>query len=149
LLLSRVHKLAGSAGLVGAMALSALARRVENSLRNGDQGEIPTLLEQLREIFCQLDMAIGPVLQHYKEDSNEDKPVVLTSVELDELRVALQQKKISAMKIYGKLRPALRPLMDGEAFKELEKAMEKLDFTEAHTWLAQLGNSPATIESTK
>jgi HPt (histidine-containing phosphotransfer) domain-containing protein len=148
-LLARMHKLAGSAGLVGAMALSGLARRVENSLRNGDQGEISTLLDQLREGFCQLDKAIGPALQHYKEDINEDEPVVLTSVELDELREALQQKKISAMKIYRKLRSALRPLMDGEAFEELEKSMEKLDFAVAHTWLAQLGTSPATIGSTR
>jgi PAS domain S-box-containing protein len=148
-LLARMHKLAGSAGLVGAMALSGLARRVENSLRNGDQGEIPTLIEQLREGFCLLDKAIGPVLQHYKEGSNEDEPVVLTSVELDELREALQQKKISAMKIYRKLRPALRPLMDEEAFEQLEKAMEKLDFAEAHTWLAQLTAGPGTIDSTR
>lgn len=148
-LLARMHKLAGSAGLVGAMALSGLARRVENSLRNGDHGEVPLLLDQLREGFCQLDKAIGPVLQHYNEDSNEDKPAVLTSVEIDELREALQQKKISAMKIYRKLQPALRPLMDGEAFEGLEKAMEKLDFAKAHTWLAQMTTSPATDSSTR
>jgi hypothetical protein len=39
--------------------------------------------------------------------------------------------------------------MDGEAFEELEKSMEKLDFAVAHTWLAQLGTSPATIGSTR
>ena len=148
-LLARVHKLAGSAGLVGAMALSGLARRMENSLRNGDQGELPTLLDQLREGFCQLDKAIGPVLERYKKDSNEEEPAVLTSAELDELREALQQKKISAMKIYRKLRPALRPLMDGEAFEGLEKAMGKLDFAEANTWLSQLATSPATDSSTR
>jgi PAS domain S-box-containing protein len=140
---ARMHKLAGSAGLIGATALSDLAKRMENSLRDGDHGEVPALLDQLKEMYYQLNEAVAPVLLHDQKESSESEPVVLTSVELDELHEALQQKKISAVQIYRKLRPALRPSMAEEAYKGLDEAMAKLDFATARNWLAQLTTGPA------
>jgi len=99
-------------------------------------------LDQLTEMYYQLNEAIAPVRLHDQKKSSESE-VVLTSVELDELHEALQQKKISAVQIYRKLRPALRPSMAEEAYKGLDEAMAKLDFATARNWLAQLPTGPA------
>jgi PAS domain S-box-containing protein len=144
---ARMHKLAGSAGLIGANALSGLAKRVENSLRDGDYWEIPALPNQLKEMYYQLNEAVASVLLHDQKESSKAEPMVLTRVELDELHEALQQKKISAVQIYRKLRPALRPSMTEKTYKGLDEAMVKLDFTAARKWLAQLTTAPAAERS--
>jgi HPt (histidine-containing phosphotransfer) domain-containing protein len=140
---ARMHKLAGSAGLIGAVALSALAKQVENRLRDGEYHDIPELLGKLRDCYGRLDEGIAPVILQDTQTRSKDEPAVLKSAELYELREALRQKKISAMHIYRKLQPGLRSLLTEDACKGLDESMTKLDFTGAQKWLAGLTVSQA------
>ncbi|MBM9521196.1 response regulator [Desulforhopalus vacuolatus] len=133
-----IHKFAGTAGLVGAITLSNLAKRVENAFGDKEDQEIAKLLDQLRTSFCQLVEAIDPVLQRAQKASNKNEPVALMNEELDQLREALHQGKLSAVKIYRKLLPALQTRMSKESFTILNEAMRKLDFAQAQDQLEQL-----------
>ncbi|WP_051309533.1 response regulator [Desulfogranum japonicum] len=144
---ARIHKFAGSSGLIGASVLSDLARRIEHCLRDGESGDIPSLLDKLREGYCKLQNAITPVLQDYKQRSRNSEPIQMEDAQLNELCDALQQKKISAIKLYRTLQPALHSLMTKEAFKGLDEAMAKLNFAEAQKRLDQLKTETDTDNS--
>ena len=117
---------------------------MENSLRDGDHGEVPTLLDQLKDMYYQLNEAVASVLLHNQKESSKPEPVVPVGiVELDELLEALQQKKISAVQIYRKMQPSLRSSMTEEACKGLDEAIAKLDFAGARNWPTQITTGPA------
>jgi len=141
---ARMHKLAGSTALIGAVTLSKQAKLVENCVRDSNYTEIPPILEQIKDKYFHLDRAITSFLQHEKESAFVDEQVVLNREELDKLHDALQQKKISVINIYHKIQPALVPLMTEEAYNGLDEGMTKLNFKQALYWLEQLIASLAT-----
>lgn len=137
--LPRMHKLAGSAGLIGALSLSRLARRVEGLLRDGGpEDEIRALLQQLTEEYRGLERALHPVMESREDGQIHDTSTSLSPVDLKELQEALQQKKILAAKIYRNIRSDLAPNIERETLQMLDQAMNSLDFTSALELLDRL-----------
>lgn len=134
----RMHKLAGNAGLIGALRLSALARQVEESLRHAGGAGAAELLIQLSQVYVQLARAIDQALATSSGKGEEILPLPLTEGQLHELVEALQLKKITAVKLYRSLVPSLRLQMDEASYNGLEQAMEQLDFSQGQQWLEGL-----------
>lgn len=135
---ARMHKLAGSAGMVGAVVFSKLTKRVEDLLRNREYDDIVELLEQVHAEYCRLERAINQAWEAEKGERDNDSIRGIEDADIQELSEALLQKKISAMQIYRKLQQSLDASLSEEARCGLEQAMTKLDFVAAHKWLNEL-----------
>ncbi|WP_028581600.1 ATP-binding protein [Desulfogranum japonicum] len=144
---AQLHKFAGNAGLIGADALFRLAKHIENCLQDNTPRDMARLLEELATQYQNLREAIMPVLQEYEQKTKPDQSAVLDSAKLDELSKAVAQKKISAMKLYQEVQPALRSLIPKEAFKVLDEAMAKLNFVEVQKQLNELAAAMDTADS--
>lgn len=126
LLAARLHKLRGSASLVGADELAAISAKLEVSLREGDSGdEQDRLLSQLATIFTQLHTAALPYLQasdslpHSITENIED-----SKISLQYLLKLLKQRDIAALEVFAVAAPAIE-LCGGNAL--VEKTWDAID----------------------
>jgi len=134
-LAARLHKLKGSSGMLGAVSLFEAARRAEQSVRAGaadiEEALEATwnLLELLRASARQLDQMFSA------EDAAGGEEAEVSAADRQRLVDLLQAQDFSALALYADLRKGLRRAMSGQAFEQLDVAMQSLRFREAQELL--------------
>ena len=147
---SALHRLRGAAGNIGASALAADARALEDALRAGEA--VP--LQRLSAFTAQLDallkaaapwIATPPVDASPAGDRAPARAPVAAGAgvhprALDALRVALKARKLSAARRHhAALAPALPGTLGADRAAELARALDALRFDEALALLEALG----------
>lgn len=138
----RMHKLTGSAGVIGAEALCVLARNIENNLQDGHLNPVSAQLQEMVRVFRLLQSSIATVVARY-DRQQQTGPVPLQTLDkeqLQNLREALQHKRYAAITLYRGLEPALSGLLSRAILQQLSDAIGRLAFEEA---LALLDELPA------
>ena len=153
---SRLHKLGGSAGTLGARELQALALAAGNSLRAADastggrdaagaSGTASAAVRRVSAGLARLAAQGAPALA--SPSSGDDAPAPaeagrstpLSPAETERAQGLLRQLKgqdLAAIDSFAGLLPALRGLMGAPALRALSAAMDSLDFPQAHGLLS-------------
>jgi PAS domain S-box-containing protein len=127
-LLARVHKLKGSAGMLGANKVMRLAGAAESALQHCQPVDrIDGILQQLSVALITLreeaEPALGP-----RTESDEGEPAAAGVEQLDELCALLDHQNLEAMDRFAALATTLPGLIGDVRFKRLRSAVEDLDF---------------------
>jgi len=136
----QLHKLAGSAGLLGAKAIHRLAKAAETRLQASppDLDGIETLFAELADHLAALAASAAPHLEAAAQARAEREAAAATGVAPDldvaalvELKAQLAGRRMVALRHYQQLAPALRATLSDDDFSHLAAAMERLDFKTA------------------
>jgi HPt (histidine-containing phosphotransfer) domain-containing protein len=141
-LAARAHKLAGSAGVVGATAVAQLAARLEAALRDGAFAHVSPNeagLAALAHAMRALVVAAQPLMS---DDNVSDEPGDALSGPsgplhqpsrefLLELARQLQRQQMEAAARCRAMAPALQKILSPDRFRDLMTAMEEFDFASA------------------
>lgn len=164
-LLAGVHKLRGSAGMLGARAINALTADLETLLRSLQSDWHPGatvppvvmgLLQSLNDTLGQLQADFESVLVK-KNKATEPAPTVeeptqtpgtsnLSEASLQRIHVFLQlldRQDLAALTEVETLAPELTQWMGSDAIHTLHQAVNRLDFAEASRMLS--GVIPSTF----
>jgi PAS domain S-box-containing protein len=141
---SRLHKLRGSAGTLGAKGLAHAASQVEKACRMEQTDQVRALLAVVEEEMKQLIQASALALQgHADQQSGEpDEPqgamAEISDTDLAKLTEAFLQSDLDALDLLTSLAPGLRRLLGVEVFAQLQEQADNLDFDGAATTLREL-----------
>jgi CheY-like chemotaxis protein len=128
----RVHKLKGSAGMIGATLVMRLAGAVERALQEGRSADvIEGILRKLAAALCTLRDEAKNVLDNKAATSvtaDHAGPVSVSPDELVDLGTLLETQNLAAVEKFGSLAPALEEMLDAGCFERLRDAVENLDF---------------------
>ncbi|VTU18244.1 Autoinducer 2 sensor kinase/phosphatase LuxQ [Variovorax sp. SRS16] len=134
-LAARLHKLQGSAGMVGAKAVLQLAAEGESALRAGDPARAARAMPGLGAALRKLQAAAQPFfdVQAGTRAAAVQAVAVLPvdSGELARLIDTLRRQSLLAMPMFDALGPALRASLGGERFAALDRAVQDLQFQRA------------------
>ncbi len=144
-LIARLHKLTGSAGLIGATAVQAAAAAAERAWRtdegdavhapNAATGSPSTALDALAQALRQLIQASEPwrsqALADHRHATAVGEPEPLNPQGWAELRTLLQRQDLAALVCFAALAPAVRRAWSSQRFATLQSAMDRLDFPAA------------------
>lgn len=149
-LVARLHKLRGSAGLLGAREVHRLAGEAENALRAGAQPAAvhPTLLA-LKQGLQDLEQAARPVLLLHERAEQDallreeaaPSPVAVaapTAADLAQWLDLLRQQDLSAGPRFQELAPALEALWGRAPLRLVREAVQDLDFSGALRLIEQM-----------
>lgn len=133
-LAARLHKLQGSAGLVGIEGVRQSAGAGEAALKAGDTDRAEQALRDLNAALRRLSVSAQPYLEADKaadaDSSGEaDPPVDPEGLAL--LIDALGRQDLSAMSWFEEVGPSLRGSIGPERFAELDGAIRALQFKRA------------------
>lgn len=164
-LLARVHKLRGSAGMLGANAVHALTTDLETQLRDLQSkwhtgAEVPpgviNLSQSLNDALRQLQADFEGVLIARSKDTKStlsaDEPTqtratgTLSEASLQRMHAVLQlldRQDLAALTEMETLAQELTQWMGSEAVHTLQQAVNRLDFAEASRLLSGLISSTA------
>lgn len=157
-LVSRVHKLRGSSGMLGATRLHAIASQLETLLREGDghqaadadeTTDAAALLASLNDALRQLSAAAEAALASdarpptapgnvgsAERTANHVSESTLQAVQ--DLRRLLDRQDLAAIKSFENLAPDLLSLMGPQAMESLSHAVHSLDFAAAACTLSNV-----------
>ena len=141
-LAARLHKLKGSAGLLGAGMIRDLAGQGEQACRVGEFVQAGQTVALLAAAVARLRHAIsGAAAMKLAPDTGPDIEVTgtLDPEKLAELRSLLCQNNLLALQRFSELTPHLRTLLGHEAFARLCEQVDNLEFSEAGNELLRLG----------
>jgi PAS domain S-box-containing protein len=141
LLASRVHKLRGSAGVLGAKALFSHASQLDDALkRNHTSAQALPLLQALRVCYSELSAAVAPWIQRVQASSPVPAPDAEQPGELQLLTLLelLQNNDLAALRLVSELTPGLRAALGEQRFQAFQSAVSALNFTEAAELVEQL-----------
>ena len=139
-LAGQMHKLRGSAGVIGAQELYQLAGDAEIALRS-DVSEVNTLLKRLAESLTNLRLNSAAFL--FQQQNITDKHVETNiqnalSINFDEMKIlinGLEKQELSALTIVKEYTGSLRFMLGEKKFKEFEVMLKNLNFKQALTLL--------------
>lgn len=142
MLAARFHKLRGSASLVGANELAALATKLETSLRDKKEAsdEQDELLAQLPVIFAQLKTAalpylpVGDAVPHSTVANIED-----STKSLHQLLGLLKQRDMRALDVFAAAEVAIEFIGGEQLVKHAWSAIDALQFDKAISLLGDAG----------
>jgi two-component system, sensor histidine kinase and response regulator len=148
-LCASLHKLRGSAGMLGAAELAAAAERAESSILDGSV--LP--LEAVQQVAKVLDELLARVERHTERRESGgpwmDAPGVLTSSgrkKLHTLAEMLARCDMDAIDLGLALRQELVSLLGQDGAEELLQKMDELDFNAAYSRLInQLQQSDVAV----
>ncbi|EXJ16177.1 hybrid sensor histidine kinase/response regulator [Imhoffiella purpurea] len=144
LLADRLHKLAGSAGLIGAEGIHALAKEYESALRGASAADGTELAATLARSMNDLKACVQPHIDDEGPDSATHREARRpTGEELDALMAALSGRRLAAVGTFDELSPGLRSMLSEEGFSRLAAAVAGLKFDQALPLLADLRRSLA------
>ncbi|MEP6722402.1 MAG: PAS domain S-box protein [Variovorax sp.] len=137
---ARLHKLHGSAGMIGAKAVGQLAADAQAALKSGERGRADPMLRALSGELHKLQMAAKPFLD--TEDGSAAGGVAAfaagaaTAVQLDPEDLALfidslRKQSLGAMALFDELAASLKVSLGGDRFESLHRAMQDLQFKRA------------------
>ncbi|MDB5707253.1 MAG: signal transduction histidine kinase [Sphingomonas bacterium] len=130
----RMHKLVGSAGMLGAQAISALARGIETACAAADTRAATRQATKLARQLRRLNQAASPLFEAARSraetaalssDGESRRQGAIAFIDL------LDQRKMSAVGRFAHLAPQLRRLLDKETFERARGHMDKLQFADA------------------
>ncbi len=141
LLAARFHKLCGSASLVGADELAALAAKLEISLREKEASdEQDELLAQLAAIFAQLKTAALPYVPTIDSAPDSNAVNIEESTQsLHRLQKLLKQRDIAALDGFGSAVAAIEFLGGQLLVQHMWNAVDTLQFDRAIGLLQDAG----------
>jgi len=139
---ARLHKLSGTAAVLCAHELAALAKRAEQHIEHDPQADLTADAQAIDACLIRLEHAARDWLG--SPDANEpgqrpDTPSVLDPASLEAWRHELATQNLDALARFQTLGPALRTQLAAETFTELERALESLDFAQALSLLKEQG----------
>ncbi len=133
-LAGRLHKLRGSAGMLGATTIHRLASDGEAACRADDLPRVHRLVPKLAAQLRRLEDAARPFFEASARQADEaaaQAPGEIDPGDLLELERLLREQSLSALKCFSAMTPALRGGLGREAFDALHQHMENLQFDEA------------------
>jgi CheY-like chemotaxis protein len=130
-LAGRVHKLKGSAGMIGATNVMRLAGAAERALRESrPAAAVEGILSRLAAALVTLREEAG----QSRDDAPGTQPagsttyVRVESPDLEELCMLLESQNLAAVDKFEQLAGALRGMFDTALFEGLHNAVENLEF---------------------
>jgi signal transduction histidine kinase/HPt (histidine-containing phosphotransfer) domain-containing protein len=138
-LLARVHKLKGSAGIIGATRVIRFAAAAELALQLDRPIEVvEKILLKLAAALTTLPEDAASLLEQGNEPTPNAKSAAGTgdhpadpSAQIRELQVLLEAQNLAAIDRFSALSPALREMLGDERFDSLREAVDNLDFPRA------------------
>ncbi|MBC7896944.1 MAG: PAS domain S-box protein [Cytophagaceae bacterium] len=125
----RMHKLKGSAGTLGAIAIFRMATEAEGAGRTGDLARVETLAHELTR---HLEALAASARAYLLDASTHEAGSASTApLDLQGLVDALRQQNFAAMDRFKQATPPLRRLMTPAAFERLRSHIANLEFGEA------------------
>jgi CheY-like chemotaxis protein len=140
-LASRVHKLRGSAGVLGAKALFNHASQLDDALRRDSTApDTLPLLQALRICYSELSAAVAPWIQRVQAKVSAPPVGAVAPVEseLVKLLELLQANDLAALRLVNELAPGLRVALGEQRFQTFQSAVSGLNFTQAAELVEQL-----------
>ncbi len=136
---ARMHKLKGSAGLIGATRVMRLAGAIETALLQDRAIEfVEKILRQLVAALKTLRDDAARLLEQEVELPPGVPPAAGTAdhprdptAEIQELQALLESQDLEAVVLFGALSSSLSELLDEAHFRELREAVDDLDFSRA------------------
>lgn len=148
---SRLHKLKGTAGTLGATGLARLAAQAEHQARTGQFDVLGASLAALSANLADLGEHARPALTSAQDQ--ELKRLKQTARQrldlpaLEKLLAQLRDSNMAAEKQFRALAPALLERLGPQAFDELRLQIEELQYDLAAAALALLARSSAEVGS--
>jgi len=147
----RMHKLKGSAGMLGAKAIQELAREAEVACAAGDlihtAALTSSLTAQLARLQEQVANTIMPAGQCEEANPLSGRPI-LEPQDMADLIEALERQNLWASRRFIVLAPQLRQILPAALFEKLRDDMDELRFSEAARTLKAFpypGASPSPV----
>lgn len=151
-LAARMHKLRGSASMLGAEAVRRAAQRAEQALkRDADGGEIAAIMGDLASSLRALAEQTRPLLAEHSsgaaQSDNAARPASIDASDAAELRALLAAHDLSALERFGALSGSLHGTLGDERFDRLRLAVNALDFEQALRLLDELPAGALALET--
>jgi CheY-like chemotaxis protein len=133
----RIHKLAGSSGVIGARRIHELAKAIEQRLRSAHDEGLASRFDALSRELVQLARAAAPHLDIADHDKQAAEAVErqhehpLDPAGLVKLREQLAQNEFAVLTTFKALAPALRAALADAIYRRIEQAVSGLDFKSA------------------
>jgi PAS domain S-box-containing protein len=144
---ARMHKLKGSAGMLGAKTIHALASQAETACVGGSWERASEIAVMLSEHMQRLRDSATPVINAARARTDglvTAEEAGLTPDLLNELAQLLQQQNLSALDRFRCLEPQLRRHLGADRFESLRTHIDALQFTLGADILAGgAGKAPA------
>jgi PAS domain S-box-containing protein len=142
---ARMHKLKGSAGMLGAKAIHQLAGEAEAACASGEAKRAVRVALQLVGKLQGLRQSAACALAEPPTQA-EDGTALTGSQELDPKAMAdfltlLRQQRVAAIDLFGQLSPQLRQLLSTDSFERVRKHIGNLQFSDAAKTLEALLSS--------
>ena len=141
-LAGNVHKLRGSAGVLGAKALFGHASELDNALKGNAAAAVTLpLLEALRVCYSELTTALTPWLERVQTaaaPADAAPAAAPADTQLAQLLELLQANDLAALRLVSELGPGLRAALGEQRFQTFQRAVSALNFTQAAELVAQL-----------
>ena len=131
----RMHKLRGSAGILGAKAIQQLAGDTEAACAAGEVEHAACLASNLAELLRRLRQSAAPAFIVPFEEEALPRGVELKPQDLADFVDLLRQQSLSAIDRFGSISPQLRRLMSKESYELVRDHIDKLQFGDAATTL--------------
>jgi CheY-like chemotaxis protein len=133
LMQARLHKLAGTAAVLGASDIAKLAKTTEHALRDHPSVDVSIELAAIYESMAELEEGLRVWRQEGRPpvQGSSDKPTDLDQQALQTLSEALQHHRLDALTLFESLAPPLQQIMPPDTFNQLEQAIQSLDFGQA------------------
>jgi len=134
-----LHKLRGSAGVIGATRLAATASRLETAISSAKGGARPeqltaTLMQQLEAIRGSAQAALAMEAERLERSLPEERQVdvaPLTQQELDELLALINEQNVRAAVLVEKRARQLTVSIGADQLARLRAALQEFDFAGA------------------
>lgn len=142
---AQIHKLRGSAGLIGAQELYQVAGEAEIALRN-NASEINPLLVKVAKHLINLRINSAEFLLQQQNVRNKDDQIAIENAtpldqkQLETLFIALEKQELSALDTVAKYSINLRFMLGNQVFEEFESMLKDLHFQQALTLLTSSQN---------
>jgi len=140
----RMHKLKGSAGMIGATGIVRYAGAAERALQEGRSVEIiEGILTKLAAALITLKEEAASVLEEQQRqpgigDGPATDGLAVGMSDIDELSGLLESQNLAAVDKFAQIAPALKGMLDEADWTRLRDAVENLEFQLGATILRQV-----------
>ena len=127
----RVHKLKGSAGMIGATSVARLAGAAEAALQQSRPAD--AILKKLASALITLREEAQPLLDRQSKRQAEAPrgapDAHFETADIHELHALLHSQNLAAIDKFSALSPSLSEALGAERFQQLSTAVDNLEFT--------------------
>ena len=149
---ARVHKLKGSAGMIGATRVMRLAGAAEKALQESRPVDVvDAILAQLAAALTTLNEEAKSLLEGSEPTAESTASTAgrrdIGVADIDELRALLESQNMAALDKFGLLAPSLSELLGAGRFDRLREAIDDLNFQLGAELLREHKNKSAIAAS--